>query len=180
MNIPADGVYRFFLNAEDAAFLFIDGFKVTERVGTNQRLTGAVKIRDIGDDVELKAGVHPFEVHHVMGNNPTAIGYCALMWVPPDAKAWAYVPHSAFVQVRLCAGRRDRRGAESNRRRQFVYGIDDTLRSGDGGLVYLVQFAAVGPLPADEATLEVGLRRRHDRPRTRSDARLLSSRAITK
>lgn len=152
LNIPADGVYRFFLNAEDAAFLFIDGYKVTERVGTNARLTGAVKVRDIGDDVELKAGVHPFEVHHVMGNNPTAIGYCAMMWVPPDAKAWAYVPHKTFVHADVArVAAIDE--VEQKPAPAFVYGIDDTLRSADGGLVYLLQFAAVGALPADEATI---------------------------
>lgn len=152
LNIPADGVYRFFLNAEDAAFLFIDGYKVTERVGTNARLTGAVKVRDIGDDVELKAGVHPFEVHHVMGNNPTAIGYCAMMWVPPDAKAWAYVPHKTFAQAdyaRVAAIDE----AQHKPAPAIAYGIDDTLRSGDGGLVYLLQFAAVGALPQDASSI---------------------------
>ena len=152
LSIPTDGVYRFFLNAEDAAFLFIDGFKVTERVGTNQRLTGAVKVRDIGDDVELKAGVHPFEVHHVMGNNPTAIGYCAMMWVPPDAKAWAYVPHGAIVKSDY-ARVAEIDEVQNRPAAQFVYGIDDTLRSGDGSLVYLVRFETVGPR-GDDATLE--------------------------
>lgn len=155
LNIPADGIYRFFLNAEDAAFLFIDGYKVTERVGTNARLTGAVKIRDIGDDVELKAGVHPFEVHHIMGNNPTAIGYCAMMWVPPDAKNWSYVPHKTFVHAdygRVAAIDE----AQQKPAPAIVYGIDDTLRSADGGLVYLLQFAAVGALPQDAATITWG------------------------
>lgn len=152
LKVPADGVYRFFLNAEDAAFLFIDGFKVTERVGNNTRLTGAIAVRSIGDDVELKAGVHPFEVHHVMGNNPTAIGYCAMMWVPPGAKTWAYVPPAAFAQAdyaRVAAIDE----AQSRPAAQFVYGIDDTLRSGDGGLVYLLQFQSVGPC-GDGTTLE--------------------------
>lgn len=149
LNVPADGVYRFFLNAEDAAFLFIDGFKVTERVGTNARITGAVKLREIGDEVELKKGVHPFEVHHVMGNNPTAIGYCALMWAPPDAKTWAYVPYTVFAKAdyaRVAAIDESKHAAAA----MFAYGIDDTLRSGDGELVYLVDFAAIGPskLPA--------------------------------
>jgi tetratricopeptide (TPR) repeat protein len=144
LKIETDGVYRFFLNAEDSAFLFIDGFKVTERVGTNARITGAVKLREIGDEVELKAGVHPFEVHHVMGNNPTAIGYCALMWAPPDAKTWAYVPYKQFAQAdygRVAAVDEAKQTAAAT----FAFGIDDTLRSGDGELVYLVDFAAVGP-----------------------------------
>jgi len=151
-NAPEDGIYRFFLNSEDAAFLFIDGFKVTERVGDNQRVTGAVGLRAIGDEVELKAGVHPFEVHHVMGNNPTAIGYCAMMWVPPGAKAWAYVPYKSFVHADYA---RVAQIDESQNRpaAQFVYGIDDTLRSGDGGLVYLMRFEAVGPL-GDASSLE--------------------------
>jgi tetratricopeptide (TPR) repeat protein len=144
LNVPTDGTYRFFLNAEDAAFLFIDGFKVTERVGTNTRMVGAVRLREVGNDVELKAGVHPLEVHHVMGSNPTAIGYCALMWCPPDAKAYAYVPYTRFVQAdyaRVAAVDDAKQAAAA----VFAFGIDDTLRSGDGELVYLVDFAAISP-----------------------------------
>lgn len=148
LNIKEDGVYRFFVNAEDAAFLFIDGFKVTERTGTNNRMTGYVKVRDMGEDVELKAGVHPFEVHHVMGNNPTAIGYCALMWVPPGAKTWNYVPYTAIAPADVArVAAIDE--VQNRPAAQYVYGIDDTLRSGDGSLVYLVRFEAVGPLGND-------------------------------
>ncbi|MCE9605992.1 MAG: PKD domain-containing protein [Planctomycetia bacterium] len=79
-----------------------------------------------------------------MGNNPTAIGYCALMWAPPEAKTWAYVPHGLFVQAdyaRVAGIDESKHTAAA----AFVFGIDDTLRSGDGELVYLVDFAAIGP-----------------------------------
>src|SRR5262249_56828235 len=97
-DIPKDGTYRFFVNADDAAFLFIDGFKVCERTGANTRLVGQVPLKTTGVDVDLKAGLHPLEVHHIVGNNPLAIGYCTLLWVPPGQKTWAFVPRSAFVQ----------------------------------------------------------------------------------
>ena len=152
LKIETDGVYRFFLNAEDAAFLFIDGFKVTERVGTNSRLSGRVPLNSLGGSVELKKGVHPFEVHHVLGNNPTAIGYCALMWAPEGATSWAYVPRQSFQQADYAqvAGIEH---AQQQPAPQFVWGVEDTLRAGEGGLVYLVKFAAVGSVPED-ATFE--------------------------
>jgi tetratricopeptide (TPR) repeat protein len=144
LKIEKAGVHRFFLNCEDTAFLFIDGFKVTERVGTNSRITGAVPIRSTGTEIELTAGIHPFEVHHVMGNNPSAIGYATLMWVPPEGKGWTFVPYTAFQQADFArVARIDE--AQNKPAAQFVFGIDDTLRSGDGGLAYLVRFAAVGP-----------------------------------
>ena len=74
LKIDKAGVYRFFANADDAVFLFIDGFKVFERAGSNKKLVGNVPVNKIGNDVELKAGVHPIEVHHVLGNNPDAVG----------------------------------------------------------------------------------------------------------
>lgn len=151
-KIETDGVYRFFVNAEDASFLFIDEFLAVERGGTNQKLTGKIATNSIGVDVELKAGVHPFEVHHVLGNNPTAVGYCTLLWVPPGAKSWAFVPRTNYVYADFAqvAGVEAAAGKPAA---QFHYGIDDTLRSGEGSLVYLAQFEAQGVLPADEQQL---------------------------
>src|SRR5262245_41870846 len=80
LTIDKPGVYRFFANADDAVFVFIDGFKVFERPGTNRKLVGVVPINKIGNDVELKAGVHPIEGHHVLGNNPDATGTMPLLW----------------------------------------------------------------------------------------------------
>lgn len=147
IKAPTDGVYRFFLNAEDAAFLFIDGFKVIDRGGNNQVISGRMAVGSVGNHIELKAGVHSIEVHHIIGNNPNTTGYCELLWVPPGAKSWTYVPrtsfaHAAYAQV----GTMEQ--AEHKAAAQFVHGVDDTLRSGEGGLTYLVRFEATGEIPA--------------------------------
>ena len=76
LDIKTNGVYRFYANADDAVFLFIDGFKVFERPGANQyvhQLKQKVLLEKSGK-IELKAGVHPIEVHHVVGNNAQAQG----------------------------------------------------------------------------------------------------------
>jgi hypothetical protein len=41
LDIKKPGAYRFLLNAEDASFLFIDGFKVFERVGSTRPWVGS-------------------------------------------------------------------------------------------------------------------------------------------
>ncbi|HEV3024133.1 MAG TPA: PA14 domain-containing protein, partial [Pirellulales bacterium] len=99
LNIKHDGIYRFFVNSEDASFLFIDGFKVCDRPGPNARLTGTIPTRSIGSDLELKAGPHSIEVHHVLSENPATYGGCTLLWAPPEAKVWTIVPREAFVQA---------------------------------------------------------------------------------
>ena len=40
-----------------------------------------------GTELDLAAGVHPFEVHHVIGNTPSAYGFCAMLWLPPGTRA---------------------------------------------------------------------------------------------
>ncbi len=75
LDIKKDGAYTFVVNADDAAFLFIDGFKVFERTGVNRPL-GTVKVKElekIAGKVELKAGVHAFEVHQAIGDNPQSL-----------------------------------------------------------------------------------------------------------
>lgn len=144
LNILKDGVYRFFVNADDAAFLFIDGFKVCERTGANTRLTGQVPLKSIGTDVELKAGAHSFEVHHIVGNNPSAVGYCALLWMPPEQKHWSFVPSTAFVPALVAevAALEEARGASAA---TFAFGVDDSLTTA-GVTIYLVRFEAQGNL----------------------------------
>jgi hypothetical protein len=79
LDIKKAGTYRFLVNAEDAAFLFIDGFKVFERAGVNPTL-GSIKVKErdkLAGTVELKPGVHPFEVHQAIGSHTGAGGICA-------------------------------------------------------------------------------------------------------
>jgi hypothetical protein len=146
LDIKKAGVYRFFVNADDAAFLFIDGFKVCEQTGANVRLTGRIPRKSVGVDVDLKAGMHPFEVHHVVGNNPAAQGCCALLWTTPDQPAWSFVPRSAFVPV-LYAEVTGLEGEQGIQVTCFAFGVDDTLSSG-GTALYLARFEAQGTVNA--------------------------------
>jgi tetratricopeptide (TPR) repeat protein len=147
LDIKKDAVYRFFVNADDAAFLFIDGFRVFERPGTNTPLGGKFPLKGANGRVELKAGVHSLEVHHVVGDNPTANALCSLLWLEPDPKKpgqvrYAFVPRGAFVQPLLAraAAAEGRDGAPAL---SFAYGMDDVLTSG-GPTVFLVRFEAQG------------------------------------
>jgi tetratricopeptide (TPR) repeat protein len=142
LDVKKPGIYRFFLNCEDTGFLFIDGFKVCERLGNNTRVTGYIPTRSVGADYDLKAGVHPFEVHHVMGNNAAALGYCTLLWVPPGEKSWSFVPSTAFVPS-LYAEVAGIVEAGKGQAACFVWGIDDALM-GNGGTLYLTRFEAQG------------------------------------
>ncbi len=144
LKIDKPGVYRFFANADDAVFVFIDGFKVFERAGSNKKLTGVVPINKIGADVELKAGVHPIEVHHVLGNNPDAVGTMMLLWKTPDIKTWVMLPSTAFTRA-LYALPSALEEAAKLPAASFCCGIDDTLQSG-ATTGYLVRFEANGPI----------------------------------
>jgi tetratricopeptide (TPR) repeat protein len=142
LTIDKPGVYRFFVNADDAVFLFIDGFKVFERPGSNKKLIGAVPINKIGNDVELKAGVHPVEVHHVLGNNPDATGTLGLLWKTPEAKAWALVPPTNYTRAIYALPSAPEEAAKLPAA-SFCFGIDDTLQSGPV-TAFLVCFEANG------------------------------------
>lgn len=146
LDIKQAGVYRFFVNSEDAGFLFIDGFKVCDRPGINQRVTGAVPLKTFGTELELTAGLHPFEVHHVMGNSPTAYGICTLLWLPPGQNYWSYVPAAAFTSAEY-AQVAAIEAAGNAPAAAFTSGMDDALTSGDGVTVYLVRFEAQGSIP---------------------------------
>ncbi len=148
LNIKADGVYRFFVNSEDASFLFIDGFKVCDRPGSNQRLTGSIPTKSIGAEIELKAGVHPIEMFHVLKESPGTYGGCSLLWVPPAAKVWAYVPRDMFVHPDY-AHVATLEVAGPNTGASFGYGIDDSLVTSGDSTLYLVRFEAQGDLPEE-------------------------------
>lgn len=142
LNIQTPGSYRFLVNAQDAAFLFIDGKMVFERGGTNERLTGSIPISKNGAAVDLAAGVHPFEIHHVVGENPASFGFCVLLWVPPGANQWAYVPIEAFAQP-LLATVGAVQEAGGGQIATIGWGIDDVLTTLSQTL-YLVRFEAQG------------------------------------
>lgn len=148
LTVTTPGVHRFFVNSEDASFLFIDGFKVSERTGQNGLVTGGIPRVRFGTEIELAAGVHPIEVHHVIGNNPAATGACMLLWLPPTANArWGVVPRSAFVQSLYAhvGGIEQASGAAIG---TIGFGVEDTLDSGDVEL-YLTRFEAQGAFADD-------------------------------
>ncbi len=145
LNIKKEGTYSFFVNADDASFLFIDGFKVFERSGSNQPL-GTVKVKELeklAGKVELKPGVHSFEVHQAVGESPASLGRCSLVWKAPDQPKLSFVPPSAFVQPLFArAAALERPGGRPAG--TFVHGLDDSLEA-SGLKLFLVRFEAEGP-----------------------------------
>lgn len=140
LRINKPGIYRFFVNGDDAAFLFIAGFKVYSRTGSNRPVQGHIPIYSVGTDMELEAGIHPFEIHGVIGNTPGAIGSCVFLWMPPDTNRWALVPTAAFPQALLAApiAVEASGGAPAA---VIEAGLDDSLSS-DGVTLYLARFEA--------------------------------------
>lgn len=151
-DIKKDGTYRFMLNAEDAAFLFIDGFKVFEQPG-GSKLSSTVKVKDLEKlmgKVDLKPGPHAFEVHHVVGADPQATGRCALVWTTPEQPKVGYVPAAAIAHPLYArAAALEKGDGESSG--PFVWGLDDSLEV-PGIKIFLVRFEAQGPI-ADPAKL---------------------------
>lgn len=148
LNIKTAGAYRFLTNSEDASFLFIDGKMVFERPGINKRITGQIPIARTGAEVNLTAGVHPFEVHHVMGNNPDTYGFLALLWLPPGAKAWAFVPMDAYVRP-LLANVAAVEEPAAGQAAIFSSGVEDTLTA-NGMTLFLQRFEAGGNITNPE------------------------------
>jgi tetratricopeptide (TPR) repeat protein len=149
--IKKEGTYRFLLNADDASFLFIDGFKVFERAGVNRTL-GTIKLKDLEKftgKVDLKPGVHAFEIHQAVSDKPDATGVCALLWSPPGEKKFIYMPASAVAQP-LFARAAALEKADGECPGMFVSGLDDVLEI-PGIKLLLVRFAAQGPAK-DEAS----------------------------
>jgi tetratricopeptide (TPR) repeat protein len=148
LRVETTGVYRFFVNSDDAAFLFINNFIVYSRRGSNLPVKGRIPVYSIGTDIELEAGVHPIEVHQVVGRSPGATGRCTLLWMPPGAKQWALAPSSAFTRG-LAAAPVALEEASGAQAAAFAWGMDDCLSS-DGVTLYLVRFEAIGTLPNPE------------------------------
>jgi tetratricopeptide (TPR) repeat protein len=163
LDVKKDGAYRFYVNADDASFLFIDGFKVFELPGENQ-YKWQTKLKDLTakcGKIDLKAGVHAVEVHHVVGNNTRAQGVCALLWMPEDQKTFTFVPRQAFAQPLLArvavaeAVARSGDRAKTAGAGSFVHGIDDALSSGPIK-VYLVRFEAQGDFKDPDLAWDFG------------------------
>lgn len=148
LKIDKPGVCRFFVNGDDSAFLFIDGYRVYAREGTNRPLSGNTGVYSIGVDLELEPGVHQCEIYSVISNSPAASGLCNFLWLPPGTGEWSHVPPSAFTRAML-AQVSQIEAATSGQLAVFYYGIDDVLRS-DGITLYLVRFEASGQIARPE------------------------------
>ncbi len=151
LQVKKEGTYRFVLSADDASFLFIDGFKVFERPGTN-RTIGTIKHKELeklAGKVDLKPGVHDFEVHQAVGDRPDATGVCALLWSPPGETKFTFVPPAATAHPLYArAAALERPDGECPG--PFVGGLDDLLEA-PGVKLFLVRFEAQGPVKGDDA-----------------------------
>ena len=152
LRIPETGTYTFLLAGEDAAFLFIDGNRVHEQTG---KRVFAVRVpASAWSDVDLEAGVHPIEIHHVCGPEATT-PKCELLWKAISPKktklAAAIVPPEAFAQAALAevVGVEGAGGATAA---TFAWGVEDTL-STLGITLYLARFEAQGSIK-DPAKIE--------------------------
>ncbi len=154
LQVTNPGVYRFFVNGDDASFLFINGFKVYSRVGSNVPVRGKVPLYGVGADIELEAGAHPFEIHQVVGHTPGAQGLCAFLWLPPKAKEWQFVPTAAFrkgaLAVVTAVETRDGTAAPT-----VEWGMDDALSAG-GSSLFLVRLEAGGAGPLQPCSWTLG------------------------
>jgi tetratricopeptide (TPR) repeat protein len=158
LKVPKTGFYQIFLNCDDAAFLFIDGKLLTQNPGAKTRKPqeGFKKPKDAtpatfnypwGSRVELTEGLHKMELHHVLGNNPGAIGYCVPLWIPSDAGTYALIPRAAYAATLV--GNVVGMEAPAGQAATFDYGIDDAL-SCNGVKIWLVDFKAQGVTKAAE------------------------------
>lgn len=141
LSITNSGYYRFMVNADDASFLFINNFKVFERTGSNIRMKGRVDT-NLWVGMKLDVGIYPIEIYQICGNNPSAEGFCTLLWMPPGALHPALVPSESIPQPLFA----EVTGVEEFKGEQaavFAFGVDDSLNS-EGVTFYLAKFEAQG------------------------------------
>ena len=144
MNVEKEGTYRFVLNADGASFLFIDGFKVFERPGDNRVFPSGHKVSEIekiAGKVDLKPGVHAFEIHQAIGPSQGQ-GTMAMLWIPAGDKSFVYMPQKNMVHP-LYARVADAEFLPGAEGAYFVYGVDDTLEV-SGLKLFLVRLEAHG------------------------------------
>ncbi len=142
LRIEEEQTYKFYVGADDAAFLFIDGERVFEQAGGFRY---AVRIpASAWVEVPLRKGLHSVEMHHVTGGDVTR-GSCALYvkadgatkklqasWVPTEMFAHATVADVLGIEAAANSGAA-----------AFVWGIDDTLTA-PGINLHLARFEAHG------------------------------------
>lgn len=94
IEVPKDGVYRFWTKSDDGSLLYIDGKKVVDNDGSHppQEREGTV---------ELDKGRHTFELGYAQGGGGFEL---SVFWQPPEAKQREPVPsavllHSAAAMI---------------------------------------------------------------------------------
>lgn len=152
LKIDEPGIYSFFVNSDDTAFLFINGYLVDSRVGSNTQVRGRFPVYSLGSDMQLDAGVHTIEVHQIVGNNPRANGGLMLLWIPPSASTWAFVPESAYPRS-LLAVPIAVSAADGKPLAVIRGGLDQVLRT-DGVILYGVRLEATGADVGDDKELQ--------------------------
>jgi tetratricopeptide (TPR) repeat protein len=142
LRVAETDTYKFHLGAEDAAFLFIDGNRVFEQKGSH-RFSVRFPANEWAE-VELTAGVHPFEIHHVCGAD-AIVSNCSLYFRNDGAKKKAasnFVPPEMFARATL-AEATDIEGKDGAPAATFTWGMDDTL-STPGITLHIGRFEAQG------------------------------------
>lgn len=152
LKIPETDTYKLYVGAEDAAFMFIDGNRVFEQKGPHRH---AIRIPATDwVELELTAGVHPIEIHHVCGSD-ALVPTCALYYKNDTGKkkqATTYVTGDFFARATL-AETIAIEGANGAPAAIFTWGIDDTL-SAPGITFHLAHFEAHGRNLKDPARIQ--------------------------
>jgi tetratricopeptide (TPR) repeat protein len=103
-----------------------------------------VKDRDkLAGTVDLKPGIHPFEVHQAVGTHPGAGGICAVLWAQPGEPKFSYLTFTAVARP-LYARAAALEGPTGELVGPFACGLDDTLEV-PGLKLFLFRFEALGP-----------------------------------
>ncbi len=142
LRIPETSTYKFHVGAEDAVFLFIDGNRVFDQKGSH-RFSVRFPVNE-WIEMEMTAGVHPFEIHHVCGSdaivsacsfyyrNDSAVKKIGPSWIPAEMFARATLAEAAGIE-----------GKDGASAATFAWGVDDTL-STPGITLHLARFEAQG------------------------------------
>lgn len=142
LRIEQQETYKFYVGADDAAFLFIDGERVFEQAGGFRY---SVKIpASAWVEVPLKEGLHSVEMHHVTGGDVTrgGCGFYVKTDGPLKKLTASWVPPEMFSQATL-ADVTGLEAAPDQNAATFVWGIDDTLTA-PGINLHLARFEAHG------------------------------------
>jgi tetratricopeptide (TPR) repeat protein len=152
ITLPEDGRYRFFVNSDDASFVFINNQLVHMAPGGSVFRTGKLEIDHptAGVPFEIKKGTYPVEVHQVVGNSSTANPRMIFIWAKPNQMTkdgddkWDYVPTSAYSHAMMAVVNK----VEQSSGRfapVFTIGQMDTLET-SGVMMFLVHVQAHGDI----------------------------------